>query len=126
MTGENVIIIPVGTDCSNCIGTHCDGCKILVMKIHIYYVYILTTKNNKVLYVGVTNDLVRRVNEHKKGLHEGFTKRYHVNKLIYFEIYDYIEHAIAREKQIKAYSRDKKLNLINLKNSQWNELDPHC
>jgi len=76
--------------------------------------------------VGVTNDIVRRIDEHKKGLHEGFTKKYHVNKLIFFEIFDYIEQAITREKQIKGYSRDKKINLINKCNPQWNELDPRC
>ena len=82
------------------------------MKLHLYYVYILTTRNNTVLYTGVTNDLKRRVFEHKSGLNEGFTKKYHVHKLIYFEIFDYVELAIAREKQIKGYSREKKIKLI--------------
>jgi len=93
------------------------------MKLHLYYVYILTTRNNTVLYTGVTNDLKRRVFEHKSGLNEGFTKKYHVHKLIYFEIFDYVELAIAREKQIKGYSREKKIKLIESVNSEWKELD---
>ena len=93
------------------------------MKLHLYYVYILTTRNNIVLYTGVTNDLKRRVFEHKSGLNEGFTKKYHVHKLVYFEIFDYVELAIAREKQIKGYSREKKIKLIESVNSEWKELD---
>ena len=93
------------------------------MKLHLYYVYILTTRNNTVLYTGVTNDLKRRVFEHKSGLNEGFTKKYHVHKLVYFEIFDYVELAIAREKQIKGYSREKKIKLIESVNSEWKELD---
>ena len=93
------------------------------MKLHLYYVYILTTRNNTVLYTGVTNDLKRRVFEHKSGLNEGFTKKYHVHKLIYFEIFDYVELAIAREKQIKGYSREKKIKLIEQMNPEWKELD---
>ena len=92
------------------------------MKIHLYYVYILTSRNNTVLYTGVTNNLVRRVNEHKMGMAESFTKKYHVNKLIYFEMFDYIDMAIAREKQIKGYSREKKEILIMAKNPEWLEL----
>lgn len=93
------------------------------MKLHLYYVYILTTRNNKVLYTGVTNDLKRRVFEHKSGLNEGFTKKYHVHKLIYFEIFDFVDLAIAREKQIKGYSRDKKIKLIEAMNPEWKELE---
>ncbi len=93
------------------------------MKLHLYYVYILTTRNNTVLYTGVTNDLKRRVFEHKSGLNEGFTKKYHVHKLIYFEIFDYVELAIAREKQIKGYSREKKIKLIEAMNPEWKELE---
>ncbi len=77
------------------------------------------------LYVGVTNNIVRRLAEHKSGLNDGFTHKYNINKLVYFETYDYINLAIAREKQIKAYSRIKKDNLINAKNPDWIELDPH-
>ena len=94
------------------------------MKIHIYYVYILTTKHNKLLYTGVTNDIVRRVFEHKQGKNDGFTHKYNINKLVYYEIFDFIDLAIAREKQIKGYSRDKKDKLINDFNPEWIELDP--
>ena len=82
------------------------------MKIHCYYIYILTNKNNTVLYTGVTNDLVRRCHEHKNKLFKGFTEKYNVDKLIYYEIFDYIDLAIKREKQIKGYSRVKKDALI--------------
>ena len=92
------------------------------MKIHIYYVYILTNFDNTVLYTGVTNDLERRCFEHKKKKINGFTKKYNVDKLVYFEIFDFIEMAIAREKQIKGYSRLKKNELINKFNESWNEL----
>ena len=93
------------------------------MKLHLYYVYILTTGNNIVLYTGVTNELRRRVFEHKSGLNEGFTKKYHVHKLIYFEKFDFVELAIAREKQIKGYSREKKIKLIEAMNPEWKELE---
>ena len=92
------------------------------MEIHIYYVYILTNVNNKVLYIGVTNDLERRCWEHKKKKNNGFTKKYNVDKLVYFEIFDLIDLAIAREKQIKGYSRFKKNDLIDKFNEGWNEL----
>jgi putative endonuclease len=94
------------------------------MRIHKYFVYILTTKHNKILYVGVTNDIVRRLEEHKTGFYGGFTHKYNIKKLVYFEVFDYIDQAIAREKQIKAYSRLKKDNLINSKNPFWVEIDP--
>ena len=93
------------------------------MKLHLYYVYILTTRSNTVLYTGVTNDLKRRVFEHKSGFNEGFTKKYYVHKLIYFEMFDFVEFAIAREKQIKGYSREKKIKLIETMNPEWKELD---
>jgi putative endonuclease len=83
------------------------------MKIHCYYIYILTNENNTVLYTGVTNDLVRRCNEHKNKLNKGFTEKYNVDKLIYYEVFDEIEFAIRREKQIKGYSRMKKDLLID-------------
>lgn len=92
------------------------------MKIHLYYVYILTNSSNRVLYVGVTNDLERRCYEHKQKLTKGFFQRYNVDKLIYFEEYDSIECAIFREKQIKGYSRSKKDSLINKFNLEWKEL----
>jgi len=92
------------------------------MKIHLYYVYILTNSSNKVLYVGVTNNLERRCYEHKQKLIKGFTQRYNVDKLVYFEEFDSIELAIFREKQIKGYSRSKKDALVNKFNLEWKEL----
>ena len=86
------------------------------MKLHQYYVYILTNKNNAVLYIGVTNDVKNRVLEHKNGLNEGFTKKYQCNKLVYFEAYQWIDEAIAREKQLKNWHKDWKINLIKTTN----------
>jgi putative endonuclease len=87
-----------------------------------YYVYILTNKNNSVLYTGVTNDLKRRVYEHKEKLVEGFTKKYNVSKLVYYQVCEDIYGAISREKQIKAGSRKKKIELINSMNEEWKDL----
>ncbi len=84
-----------------------------------YYVYFLTNWNNKVLYIRVTNDLKRRVYEHKNALMQGFTQKYNVNKLVYYEICEEIDGAIAREKQIKAGSRQKKNELVVRANSGW-------
>ena len=78
---------------------------------------------NTVLYTGITNDIKRRLFEHKTGANDGFTKKYHVHKLVYFDIFDYVELAIAREKQIKGYSREKKINLIEAMNPEWKELE---
>ena len=89
-----------------------------------YHVYILTNKNNKVLYIGVTNDLLRRGNEHKSKLIEGFTKKYNVNKLVYFEEFIDINQAIAKEKKIKGWLRSKKISLIESKNPKWRDLLP--
>ena len=86
------------------------------------YVYILTNRHNTVLYTGVTSDLKKRVWEHKQHLVEGFTKRYNVEKLVYYEAVDDIASAIAREKQIKAGSRQKKIDLVNGLNPQWRDL----
>jgi len=83
---------------------------------------MMTNKNNAVIYTGVTNNLKRRVYEHKEKILEGFTKKYNVNKLVYFEVTNDINSAIQREKQIKAGSRQKKINLINSVNSEWNDL----
>jgi len=90
-----------------------------------YYVYILTNKNNTVLYTGVTNDLLRRVYEHKAKLVKGFTKKYNIDKLVYYEVFDDIYNAISREKQIKAGSRQKKIDLINGMNETWKDLYPN-
>jgi putative endonuclease len=92
------------------------------MRFNQYYVYILTSARNTVLYTGITNDLERRCHEHKRKLIKGFTQKYNVDKLVYFEIFDMVDQAIAREKQIKGYSRMKKLNLINQFNRDWKEL----
>jgi len=89
---------------------------------HQYYVYIMTNRNNTVIYTGVTNNLKRRVYEHKEKMVEGFTKRYNVNKLVYYEITNDIYSAIRREKQIKAGSRQKKIDLINIINRDWKDL----
>ena len=87
-----------------------------------YYVYILTNKNNTTLYVGVTNDLVRRVYEHKNKLVEGFTKRYNLNKLVYVEQTSDVVSALEREKRLKAGSRKKKIELVEKENSEWLDL----
>ena len=87
-----------------------------------YYVYILANKTNTVLYVGVTNNLVRRVFEHKEKLVDGFTKKYQVDKLVYFEQTSSPTDAIAREKQLKRWRRDKKESLISLQNPLFQDL----
>jgi len=88
----------------------------------IYYVYILASKRNGTLYVGVTNNLVRRVWEHKNKLVDGFTKRHSITMLVYFEETSDIGAAILREKQIKAWKREWKLNLIESVNFDWHDL----
>jgi len=85
-------------------------------------VYILASKRNGTLYVGVTSNLVKRVWEHKNDIVEGFTRRYGVHMLVYFEIFDTMEAAITREKQLKAGSRVKKLHLIESINPEWRDL----
>ena len=92
------------------------------MRLYLFYIYILTNGSNKVLYTGVTNDLERRCYEHRYKKTKGFTQKYNVDKLIYFEKFDNIELAILREKQIKGYSRAKKISLINQFNKAWKEL----
>jgi len=87
-----------------------------------YFIYIMTNKNNSVLYTGVTNDLKRRVYEHKNKLVEGFTKKYSTDKLVFYEIYNDINDAISREKQIKGGSRVKKIKLIEEMNNNWDDL----
>jgi putative endonuclease len=84
-----------------------------------YYVYIMTNKHNNVLYTGITNDLKRRVYEHKEKLLNGFTKKYNITKLVYYEVFEDPGNAILREKQIKAGSRQKKIDLINSANRKW-------
>ena len=88
-----------------------------------YYVYLLANWNNKVLYVGVTNDLERRIYEHKNKLVKGFTEKYNVNRLVYFEETGDVNAALAREKEIKKWRREKKNKLIATTNPQWTELN---
>jgi len=86
------------------------------------YVYLLANKYNNVLYTGVTSDLVRRIDEHKNKLVKGFTQKYNVDRLVYYEACDNILVAIEREKQIKGWSRKKKIALINTLNPEWFDL----
>ena len=88
----------------------------------MYYVYILSNWNHRVLYVGVTNDIKRRLYEHKNGIIDGFTKRYNVHKLVYFDSTSDIYSAIAYEKKIKGWKRERKIRLIEEKNPQWEDL----
>ena len=88
----------------------------------MYYVYILTNWSNKVLYIGVTNDLQRRLYEHKNKLVKGFTEKYNINKLVYFDSTTDVKAAIEREKQIKGWTRLKKNDLVESINPQWNDL----
>jgi putative endonuclease len=93
-----------------------------LMREHNYYIYILTNWNHKVMYVGMTNDLKRRLYEHKNKLIEGFTKRYIVHKLVYNEHTTDVYAAIAREKEIKKWRREKKDNLVETMNPDWKDL----
>lgn len=86
-----------------------------------YFVYILSSRN-KVLYVGMTNELSRRIYEHKNGLIDGFTKKYNVHILVYYEFQPDLESAIKREKQLKNWHRQWKINLIDSKNKGWKDL----
>ena len=88
-----------------------------------YYVYILTNDRDKLLYIGVTNDLRRRMYEHRNGLIEGFTRDYCIHKLVYYEICHNAEDAISREKQLKKWRREKKINLIERMNPYWKDLE---
>ncbi|MCW8851213.1 MAG: GIY-YIG nuclease family protein [Gammaproteobacteria bacterium] len=87
-----------------------------------YYFYLITNWNNKVLYIGVTNNLERRIYQHRNKLIKGFTEKYNVNKLVYFEQTSDIESAITREKQIKHWRREKKNRLIESTNKEWQDL----
>jgi putative endonuclease len=92
------------------------------MRDHNYYVYILTNWNNKVMYIGMTNDLERRLYEHKNKLVNGFTKRYNIYKLVYYEHTTDVYEAIAREKEIKKWRREKKNNLVKTMNPEWKDI----
>jgi putative endonuclease len=87
-----------------------------------YYVYIMTNKNNTVLYTGITNDLKKRVYQHQGKMTDGFTKKYNVSKLVYYQVAQNAFAAISREKQIKGGSRAKKIEMINSLNPDWNNL----
>ena len=87
-----------------------------------YYIYLLTNWNNKVMYVGMINNLERRVYEHKNKLVNGFTKRYNINKLVYFEETSDVNAAISREKEIKKWRREKKDSLVLSINQEWKDL----
>ena len=93
------------------------------MRDHNYFIYIVTNKNKTVLYIGVTNDLQRRVYEHEQGLVSGFTKKYNCHYLIYYEHFQDINDAIEREKVLKKWRREKKDNLINEFNPDWKFLN---
>lgn len=86
------------------------------------FVYIITNKNNKTLYIGVTNDLRRRIFEHKNKFVEGFSKKYNLTKLVYYEVFEDIENAIIREKYLKGKKRELKNSLISNFNPDWNDL----
>ncbi len=86
------------------------------------YVYLLANKVNTVIYIGVTSNLAKRIWEHKKKLVEGFTKKYNVDKLVYYEIFELVVDAIKREKQIKGWVRKKKVDLVESLNPNWNDL----
>jgi putative endonuclease len=89
---------------------------------HQYYTYILASQKNGTLYIGVTNDLERRILEHKQKINEGFTSKYDVNMLVYFESFQYINDAILREKRLKKWNRQWKINLIEEENKDWKDL----
>jgi len=95
---------------------------VLKMWNNNFYIYIITNKTNRVLYIGVTNNLIRRVYEHKNKLTPGFSEKYNIHKLVYFEHFENINDAIKREKQLKKWNRDWKEELINKTNPEWNDL----
>ena len=90
-----------------------------------YYVYIMASKRDGMLYIGVTSKLIKRVYEHKNDLVEGFTNKYHIHNLVYYEIAEDISAAISREKQLKKWNRAWKINLIEKSNPVWNDLYPN-
>ena len=123
--------------CPNRTSAHCNPCHFdrrekanprvdckekSMARDHRYFVYVLTNWNDKVMYVGMTNDLVRRLWEHKTGAVKGFTEKYNVHKLVYFEETPVVDAAIAREKEIKKWRREKKNALVIRANPQWRDL----
>ncbi len=93
----------------------------MVKRTYTFYVYIVASKSG-VLYIGFTNNLMRRVAEHKRDLVDGFTKQYQCHKLVYSEYYSWVQEAIGREKEIKKWRREKKIKLIESVNPEWNDL----
>lgn len=87
-----------------------------------YYVYIMTNKNNTVIYIGMSGNLKQRIYQHKNKYSKGFANKYNINKLVYYETFDYPNEAIKREKQIKKWNRAWKISLINDLNPDWNDL----
>jgi len=87
-----------------------------------YFVYFMTNKHNKVLYIGITSNLIERVRQHKKHVYKGFTSKYNAEKLVYYEKFQEVNKAIYREKQLKEWNREWKDNLVNSKNPEWNDL----
>ena len=98
------------------------GVAIQSMTSKTYYVYILASKRNGTLYIGVTNDLKRRIYEHKNNLIKGFTEKYNIHNLVYYEETNDVSVAIKREKQIKSWSRKKKISLIEKENPVWRDI----
>lgn len=91
-------------------------------KMKKYYIYILASKKNGTLYIGMTNNLIRRIFEHKEKIIEGFTSKYSINKLVYYEEHSYVNDANIREKQMKEWKREWKINLIESLNKNWEDL----
>ncbi len=91
-------------------------------EIHRGFFYILTNKGKNVLYAGSTKDIINRLKEHQKGYQKGFTQKYNVNRLIYYEVFEDIGIAKSREREIKGWKREKKAGLIESKNKQWRDL----
>jgi putative endonuclease len=92
------------------------------MREHLYFVYILASRRNATLYIGVTNNIMRRTWEHKRGLVGGFTKKYGVHILVWYELFEDVNEAIAREKRMKRWNRAWKIRLIEKHNSGWNDI----
>ena len=105
--------------CAGCCNT--GGTMPAMLKVHAYWVYILSSRS-RTLYIGVTNDLVHRVLQHREGKGSVFTHRYLVTRLVYFEEFQYINEAIAREKELKDWRRERKVSLIESGNPSWTDL----
>ena len=111
MSGQNEVVIPAQAGIYPPVAA--------TMEEKQYYVYLLASKRYGTLYTGVTSDLAKRIYEHKEGLVQGFTKKYNINQLVYYEVHSDIYEAITREKQIKKWNRQWKINLIEQDNPQW-------